>query len=400
MNTKIYANDIKDDTLKQFREAMAQKCNIKGALMSDAHTGYTLPIGAVIRSKNVIFPAYVGYDIGCGVCAAKLDILASDIDLKALKDEILSRIPLSNHEKEQSVELLPCSNVAKTAFGASGKYQLGTLGSGNHFIEIAKGEDEKLWLVIHSGSRGFGKIIAEYYMKKACEMKFDKKVCEKDFNKKHKKLLEHNKEAFEKSKQKFLAKAKDDFIKANLEGHNGFDINSELGRDYIADMLCAMDFALKNRRAMIDEIKKALKSMLGKMPNEIAFINKCHNFAEFESGGNVLHRKGATSSKLGEYGVIPGNMRDGSFIVRGLGNKDALCSSSHGAGRAMSRAEARKNISFAELSKEMSGILSNHSEANIDEAPRAYKDIFEVMKAQSDLVEIKEHLKPILNIKG
>ena len=98
--------------------------------------------------------------------------------------------------------------------------------------------------------------------------------------------------------------------------------------------------------------------MLGKMPNEIAFINKCHNFAEFESGGNVLHRKGATSSKLGEYGVIPGNMRDGSFIVRGLGNKDALCSSSHGAGRAMSRAEARKNISFAELSKEMSGILA------------------------------------------
>ena len=180
MNTKIYANDIKDDTLKQFREAMAQKCNIKGALMSDAHTGYTLPIGAVIRSKNVIFPAYVGYDIGCGVCAAKLDILASDIDLKALKDEILSRIPLSNHEKEQSVELLPCRDIAKTAFGASGKYQLGTLGSGNHFIEVAKGEDEKLWLVIHSGSRGFGKIIAEYYMKKACEMKFDKKACEKD----------------------------------------------------------------------------------------------------------------------------------------------------------------------------------------------------------------------------
>ena len=146
----------------------------------------------------------------------------------------------TNHEKEQSVELLPCSNVAKTAFGASGKYQLGTLGSGNHFIEVAKGEDEKLWLVIHSGSRGFGKIIAEYYMKKACEMKFDKKACEKDFNKKHKKLLEHNKEAFEKSKQKFLAKAKDDFIKANLEGHNGFDINSELGRDYITDMLCAI----------------------------------------------------------------------------------------------------------------------------------------------------------------
>ena len=235
MNTKIYANDIKNDTLKQFREAMAQKCNIKGALMSDAHTGYTLPIGAVIRSKNVIFPAYVGYDIGCGVCAAKLDILASDIDLKALKDEILSRIPLSNHEKEQSVELLPCRDIAKTAFGASGKYQLGTLGSGNHFIEVAKGEDEKLWLVIHSGSRGFGKIIAEYYMKKACEMKFDKKACEKDFNKKHKKLLEHNKEAFEKSKQKFLAKAKDDFIKANLEGHNGFDISSELCPTIVAE---------------------------------------------------------------------------------------------------------------------------------------------------------------------
>ena len=103
-----------------------------------------LPIGAVIRSKNVIFLAYVGYNIGCGVCAAKLDILASDIDLKALKDEILSRIPLSNHKKEQSVELLPCRDIAKTAFGASGKYQLGTPSSGNHFIEVAKGKDEKL----------------------------------------------------------------------------------------------------------------------------------------------------------------------------------------------------------------------------------------------------------------
>lgn len=171
------------------------------------------------------------------VFAAKLDILASNIDSKALKDEILSRIPLSNHEKEQSVELLPCRDIAKTAFGASGKYQLGTPSSGNHFIEVAKGEDEKLWLVIHSGSRGFGKIIAEYYMKKACEMKFDKKACEKDFNKKHKKLLEHNKEAFEKSKQRFLAKAKDDFIKANLEGHNGFDINSELCPTIVAEFL-------------------------------------------------------------------------------------------------------------------------------------------------------------------
>jgi tRNA-splicing ligase RtcB len=160
-------------------------------------------------------------------------------------------------------------------------------------------------------------------------------------------------------------------------------------------MNCALQFALDNRKEMIDVIVKALGS-----PKELLFINRNHNHAEVVEGEFVIHRKGATHAEEGMLGVVPGNMKDGSFIVEGKGNKDSMSSSSHGAGRVMSRGEARKRLDYSEFHTSMEGIETNHSETTLDEAPKAYKDIFEVMELQKDLVEVLDRVRPLLNIKG
>ena len=395
---KIYADILEDEALKQFNDAMKLQCNEAGALMSDAHSGYTLPIGAVVRSKNMIFPAYVGYDIGCGMCAVKLDLKAGELDLERVKDEILREIPVGifKHLKPQEFANLPkCTEMALNLFSEIGAFQLGTLGSGNHFIEIGKDKASQIWVIVHSGSRGFGKSIAEFYMKLACEKSLNSDKFVAEFEAKNAEFKKHNPSKFEIAKQEFVKKSLQMAVKSNLEGHYGFELNSKEAKDYILDMNCAMEFALENRKIMIEKIKQILGN-----PKELFFINKHHNHAIVDANGYVLHRKGATSANLGEYGVIPGNMRDGSFIVRGLGNENSLCSSSHGAGRVLSRAKAKATLSVNEFFESMKGIVTNHTENMLDEAPKAYKDIFEVMKSQSDLVEIVEHIKPILNVKG
>ena len=394
----IYADILEDEALQQFNHAMSLECNIAGALMPDAHTGYTLPIGSVIQSKQMIFPAYVGYDIGCGMCAVKLDMTAKMLDLNALKASILSAIPLGyyKHEKAQAYdELLPCSYFTQSLFNTLGKYQLGTLGGGNHFIELGVGSDDKLWIVIHSGSRGFGKNIAEYYMQLAYAKSLDSSKLEEEFEERNVEFKKHNLEKFEEAKKKYLHKMLKNLHKGNIEGHYGFSIASKEGLDYIQDMNCALAFALKNRQMMIE----AIKNILGN-PTELMFINKNHNHAIIDDEGFVLHRKGATGAEHGEYGVIPGNMKDGSFIVIGKGNTDSLCSSSHGAGRVLSRIQAKKTLSLEEFHKDMAHIITNHNDDTLDEAPKAYKNIFDVMELQKDLVSVVEHIKPILNIKG
>ena len=256
-NTKIYAQVLEDEALQQFNEAMSLKCNIQGALMPDAHTGYTLPIGAVIKSKEHIFPAYVGYDIGCGMCAVKLDIFKEDIDLEDLKQKIIQKIPLgfTKHKKVISTfDISGTTKIAQDIYNSSGKYYLGTLGGGNHFIELGVGDDKKVWIIIHSGSRGYGYKIAEYYMEKAAL--YDKNIKDTD---------------------------------TKIEGHYSFHINSQDGKDYIKDMNSALDFALLNRQTMIDTIKQILNN-----PKELIFINKNHNHAIIEDN-YIIHRKGATS---------------------------------------------------------------------------------------------------------
>ncbi len=393
---KIYAEILDEKTLEQFNTAMAFDCNIQGALMPDAHTGYTLPIGAVVKSYKKIFPAYVGYDIGCGMCAVKLELKKEDINLEKVRDLIVKNIPLGRHKYGIAQEYTPLvsTQIATKLYKKVGKFQLGTLGGGNHFIEIGEGDDKNIWVIIHSGSRGFGKQIAEHYMKLACIKNFDTKVLENDFEKNNVEFKKHNPVRFEEAKERFVLNKSEKLLKQKIEEHNGFDINSKEGQDYILDMQCALQFALDNRKAMIKKIVEYLGN-----PKELLFINRNHNHAEV-IGEYIIHRKGATHANKGMLGVIPGNMKDGSFIVKGKGNEESLNSSSHGAGRVLSRAQAFKTLDLNEFNQEMKGIVTNHSQQTLDEAPKAYKNIFEVMKLQEDLVEVIDYVRPVLNIKG
>ena len=365
---KIYAKNLDKETLKQFREAMSLKCNIQGALMPDAHKGYTLPIGAVIKSKDYIFPSYVGYDIGCGVSGVKLDIYKDDIDLENLKNEIIKNIPLgySKNGKILSFEIKDTTPITTHIYKTYGKYYLATLGGGNHFIELGVGEDKKVWIIIHSGSRGYGYKIAQYYMTKA--------------------MLNHKNIKIDNLYEKL-----DEFD--DIEGHYNFSLDSDDAKNYIKDMNSAIEFAKSNRKIMIDIIIKLLNS-----PKQLQYIDKNHNHLEIENNF-VIHRKGAISAKKDEIGIIPANMKDGSFIVKGKGEFNSIYSSSHGAGRVLSRKEAKK-LDIDEFNEMMKNIVTNHTKKTIDESPKVYKNIFEVMELQKDLVEIVEHIKPILNVKG
>lgn len=402
-NVKIYAEVIEDEALQQFYKAMSLPCNVQGALMPDTHTGYTLPIGAVVKSKETIFPAYVGYDIGCGVCAAKLDVKKEQIDLNKLRDYIIKNIPVGA-EKQKKPQKYKFNETTKIVdeFKDLGLLQIGTLGGGNHFVEIGEGDDDNLWIVIHSGSRGFGYKIADHYMKEAAIASVDELRYEQEFDNKNKNFLDAVKKG--KASEETYNKAKAEHIYrrtraaiGNVEDHFGLELNSERGQNYLKDMNCALQFALDNRKQMIDNIIKGIKEQTP--VNQTEFINRNHNHAEVKDG-YVIHRKGATHAEEGMLGVIPGNMKDGSFIVKGKGNKDSMSSSSHGAGRVLSRSKAKQTLDIEDFHKEMDGIITNHTNSTIDEAPKAYKNIFEVMELQSDLVDVIDRVRPVLNIKG
>jgi tRNA-splicing ligase RtcB len=402
-NTKIYAEVLEDEALEQFNKAMNIPYNAQGALMPDAHTGYTLPIGSVIKSKGRVFPAYVGYDIGCGMCAVKLNITKDDIDLVRLKEHILKTIPVGfNRQKEPSKlnqDTSRVSNFLVSLIKPTAEYQIGTLGGGNHFIEIGESEnDKKLWIVVHSGSRGLGHKVASHYMEAAAINSIDEHTLETEFRESHKNLFDNNSEAYKKSFEKYLEKHKVKTAK-HSEGHYSFDINSEHGKQYLADMNFCLNYALDNRKTMIARIYEGIfNQKVCKMDME-NFINRNHNHAELKDDF-VIHRKGATHAENGMLGVIPANMRDGSFIVRGLGNSESLFSSSHGAGRVLSRKQAKKTLDKEEFRREMAKITTNHTDETIDESPLAYKNINEVMALQKDLVEVIDRVRPILNIKG
>lgn len=403
MNTKIYAKVLEDEALKQFNEAMSLECNIQGALMPDAHAGYTLPIGAVIKSKDMVFPSYVGYDIGCGMCAVNIDITKDNIDLEILKNDILRNIPIgfNKHTKPQKINLpidkYILNDFSKEKIKDTGVYQIGTLGGGNHFIEIGESQKDKtLWIIIHSGSRGLGYKIADYFMSIATQGQIDLEKLEKEFIIGKEIFKEKNPEGYKKAFVKFRNKKWNEVSK-NKEGHFGFNINSKNGKSYLNCMDFALDFALENRKTMIDKILNAIS--LQKQFKQKTFINRNHNHAELKDG-YVIHRKGATHAERDMLGVIPANMKDGSFIVKGKGNIDSMCSSSHGAGRVLSRKKAKETLDLKEFHNTMKGITTNHSDDTIDESPKAYKNIFEVMELQKDLVEIVDRSIPILNIKG
>lgn len=405
-NYKIYAEILEQEALNQFYEAIKSPGVVQAALMPDSHSGYSLPIGAVVKTKEYVYPAWVGYDIGCGMCAVKTDIIA-DLDnntLLKIKEKIIEKIPLgiNKHKKAQKFKLdLPHTAVADKLMRDIGLYQCGTLGGGNHFLELGRDSDNFLNIVIHSGSRGFGKKIAEHYMKLAAIKNSDEDRYTQEFEEKHKfsKFKEKNPEKYEKDKQEFIYRRVRARLNTNIEGHYGFHIDSDDGKDYINDLNYALEFALINRKMMIDNTIKCIKEVLNTEVNTMRFINRNHNHAEIK-GDYIIHRKGATHADKGMLGVIPGNMKDGSFIVEGLGNDDSMCSSSHGAGRVLSRSKAKQTLDYTEFTESMQGIITNHTSDTIDEAPKAYKNIFEVIDLQKDLVKVIDRVVPIINIKG
>jgi tRNA-splicing ligase RtcB len=391
---KIYAEVLEAEALKQFQDAMALECVVAGALMPDAHTGYSLPIGAVVAVKDHISPAFVGYDIGCGMCAIKLDMNKSQLHKQHIFDLIYQHIPVGREQHKESQQvpdpfLFHASEVVLDHLQHKGEYQMGTLGGGNHFIEIGEGRDGKLWIVIHSGSRNLGHAVAEHYMKLAAIQAIDFTEDDAIFESMNRVFKEKNPIGFEKA----LA-ARHFKVKVDLEGQHLFHCDSPEAEAYINDMNYCLQYALENRKHMIYKIVELLGS-----PKELQFINRNHNHAELKDG-LWIHRKGATHAELGMLGVIPGNMRDGSFIVRGKGNPDSLYSSSHGAGRVLSRKKAQATLSMDEFKAEMCDVVAKVNSDTIDESPMAYKDIFEVMELQKDLVDIVDHIKPLVNIKG
>jgi tRNA-splicing ligase RtcB (3'-phosphate/5'-hydroxy nucleic acid ligase) len=361
---KIFAEVLEQEALNQFESAMQQPFVVRGALMPDAHAGYSLPIGAVVATNGVVLPAWVGYDIGCGMCALPTSYSADDVRAKAKEifDGIYKAVPVGFSHNARNTEWpegesLPRSQKMREIFDKNGLRQLGSLGGGNHFAEVGADEAGKVWIVLHSGSRGIGHATASHYMR----------IASGD------------------------GKAR--------EGHFGFSVDSGDGKDYIKDLAFCLGFALENRREMMRRIVGVLDSLVSGVAEWDALINRNHNHAE-QKDGLWIHRKGATHAEAGMMGVIPGNMRDGSFIVRGKGNPEALWSSSHGAGRVLGRKEAKRTLNMQSFTETMAGVVALVTNETLDESPFAYKDIYSVMAQQGDMVEVVAHVRPILNIKG
>lgn len=344
------------------------------AIMPDTHQGYGMPIGGVMATDNVIVPNAVGVDIGCGMCAVKTSL--KDIETETVKQimgEIRKVVPLGfdHQDAKQDKSLMPKIEgdmpIVKQQY-ESALRQLGTLGGGNHFIEIQKGDDGYIWIMVHSGSRNLGHKIATEYNKQA------QKINEKYYS---------------------VVDKKQELAFLPIED----------GKTYMREMNYAVDFAFANRKLMIDRIKAIFNYEF----SDIEFddmINIAHNYAKFENhfGKNyIIHRKGATSAYEGELGIIPGSQGESSYIVKGLGNEKSFKSCSHGAGRVMGRRQAQRTLNLEKEKKSLDdkGVIhSIRNKKDLDEAPSAYKDIDEVMEKQKDLVEIVTTLRPIAVIKG
>jgi len=417
MKYKIYSDNIEHEALQQFFKAMKQPNVVQGALMPDAHTGYTLPIGGVVVVKDAIYPSYIGYDVGCGMCAYKVpNVHPEEIrdNSDAIFNSIYRNLPVGRngfkrarnsnknlHDKIADV----CTMIGDVPSVHIKK--IGTLGGGNHFAEIGFDENEDVWLIVHSGSRNFGHKIASHFMYVAMEESLKRNYDDyyREFLENNKGFKIHNPEGFEIAAHRYIQNKIQNMLKGSKEGHYYFDTNSKSGKDYIFCMNVALEYALENRKDMVTIILNCVYSQIGKKSvpvdyaDETIFINRNHNHAEFKDG-LWIHRKGATHAEEGMMGVIPGNMRDGSFIVRGKGNPESLCSSSHGAGRVLGRKQAKRTLDIHDFEKTMDGIKAKVEKSTLDESPFAYKNIFEVMDNQKDLVEVVHHVIPILNIKG
>lgn len=383
--------DIEPQAVEQVRNVAALPWVDELRVMPDVHLGSGATIGTVIGSTSAICPSAVGVDIGCGVNAVKTSLRMEDVEGK-LKDIRLSfeaAIPVGFHSHESEIsgaELRMLGGEAESkvvklrkdfdslnanvgALRERAGRQLGTLGGGNHFQELCVDSDGLVWVTLHSGSRNIGKELAEYHITIA-------------------KTLPHNQDLPIKELAVFLK-------------------NTPEMLAYRHDLLWAQRYASASRTIMMGLMKRELRSIFP----EVSFgeeINCHHNYVAEETHGGVemiVTRKGAISAKDGELSLIPGSMATGSYIVRGMGNEASLTSASHGAGRKLSRNAARRAFAgedngVTEIARQLGAVESRRDPGILDELPDAYKDIHEVIEAQSNLVEVVEYLKTILCVKG
>jgi tRNA-splicing ligase RtcB len=384
---KIYTSDIENQALTQLKQ-IAQLPIIHShiAAMPDVHAGIGATVGSVIPTLNAIIPAAVGVDIGCGMSAVRLSIKSTQLpdNLAAMRSAIERAVPvgLAAH-KTINVRTSSCKKLAHGVDWLFEKHpavmkmlkqpetlwtkQLGTLGSGNHFIEICVDETKDVWVMLHSGSRGIGNAIGNYFIKLA-----------------------------KRDMEKHIHNLPDKDLAYFTEGSENFI-------DYVTAVNWAQEYARLNREEMMGLVLRAIAPFLPPFRSDRHAINCHHNYVSRERhfGEDVIvTRKGAISAREGELGIIPGSMGAKSYIVKGKGNTDSFCSCSHGAGRKMSRTAARHAFSRDDLIAQTKGVECRKDKNVIDEIPAAYKDIEEVMANQSELVEIVHTLKQVLCIKG
>lgn len=377
---KLWLDDMEPGAMEQARN-LANHPFLWGhvALMPDAHQGFGMPIGGVMATRAVVIPNAVGVDIGCGMCALRTTLVGLSADqLKRVMAEVRRTIPLgfAHHKKKQERKRMPQTEVSPDGMPVvfreyeAALTQLGTLGGGNHFIEIQKGDDGCLWLMIHSGSRNLGYQVAGHYNRLAEEL---------------------NRRTGNRIPSAWQL--------AHLP------LDDDCAQRYLREMRYCVEFALANRLLMMERLQEAVLAV--EPGAEFAeVINIAHNYAALERhfGQDVwVHRKGATSARRGEIGIIPGSQGSHSYIVRGRGNADSFSSCSHGAGRKMGRKQAQRQLDLVREKKRLDDLGVIHalrSASDLDEAAGAYKDIDVVMANQADLVEVLVRLRPLAVVKG
>jgi tRNA-splicing ligase RtcB (3'-phosphate/5'-hydroxy nucleic acid ligase) len=374
---KAWTADIEASAMEQLRNCARMPFILHNgvAAMPDVHMGIGATVGSVIPTERAIIPAAVGVDIGCGMNAVRTSLRATDLpdSLAALRHDIERSVPLGAggaHRDDRWADQSLLARMPASLPGVSTKNagrQLGSLGSGNHFIELCLDEKQDVWLMLHSGSRGIGNQIGRHFIERA------------------KKLMERYFVTLPDADLAYFPEDTDDF------------------RAYMAAVQWAQDYALENRRQMMAAVLESLARRVRPFELTTEAVNCHHNYVERENhfGRNVwVTRKGAIRAREGELGIIPGSMGTRSYIVRGKGNLDSYCSCSHGAGRRMSRSTARRNFTVADLVAQTEGVECRKDDAVLDEIPGAYKDIDVVMENQRDLVEVLHTLRAVLCVKG
>ncbi len=384
---KIWTDDADENSKRQLENiASLPIIHHHVAAMPDVHLGIGATIGSVIATRAAIIPAAVGVDIGCGMVACRLSLTGNQLDERALKkvfDQISRDVPVGREQHGDSraltgaarpfaARLKAMTQKHPQLLKAVGRHsnwvnQMGTLGGGNHFIEVCLDESNRVWVMGHSGSRGIGNALATYFIGLA-----------------------------RRDMERSLIQLPDRDLAYFAEGSEHFG-------DYVEAVSWAQEYAMQNRREMVDLVLAALKRHLPAFDVTGEVVNCHHNYVaqEHHYGADVwLRRKGAIRARAGDLGIIPGSMGAQSFIVRGKGNAESFDSCAHGAGRRMSRTAANKQFSPADLARQTEGVICRKDKGVVDEIPGAYKDIDAVMANQADLVEVLHTLKQVVCVKG